>query len=296
MGRSQGFRTGDNSDGYLLSSISVRIKINNMTAAQLAAYRIKIYDSESDGTPGSEVYELTTPDSLNVDETVHFFAPAGATLDANTNYHVVFAAPSGVVPSAIVLWATTADAETGSAGWSIENSLRQAEVLAQDLPADEQPRQDSFQIGVHGGPLFNVTPEFVSNADPIAAIYSVDTDNNVPSAELCRFGALADYQTGLALTYGDWVDTMPAGTCAGITLAANTSYALVFKSLRLFPDGSYRIGVSHTTGNDADNATGWTMTQTLYARTYVHDAENQAWVSVTSPGRPLLVALYGTPK
>ena len=67
--------------------MSVAIHTSNYGAEESATF--KIYDSGTNGMLRNEVYELTTP-TLVSGSTALFAAPTGATLDPDTNYHVVF--------------------------------------------------------------------------------------------------------------------------------------------------------------------------------------------------------------
>ena len=124
---SQGFGTGGNAGGYLLTGVSVVIYENNFSGADTATY--KIYDSEADGTPRNEIYTLTTPSALTVGSTVFFAAPSGATLEPNKKYHVVFQGTGDPHNNNLDLETTASDAQTGESGWSIENAFRATESL-----------------------------------------------------------------------------------------------------------------------------------------------------------------------
>ena len=65
---------------------------------------------------------------------------------------------------------------------------------------------------------------------------STATTTAGPDDELCQLERLTGYETGLALASGDWPDEMYAGTCAGVTLEASTTYWIVFRSLSRTPE------------------------------------------------------------
>ena len=85
--QAQQFRTGDNEGGYTLSAIQVRVDDFGSNSRP----KVSIYTTSS-GNPGSSLYVLTNPATLNDDAINSFRAPANATLEKDTNYFVVFEA------------------------------------------------------------------------------------------------------------------------------------------------------------------------------------------------------------
>ena len=81
----------------------------------------------------------------------------------------------------------------------------------------------------------------------------------VPGAEFCQVERLTGYETGLALASGDWPDEMYAGTCAGVTLEASTTYWVVFRSLSQHPNSFYRVAESNSNSEDTAGAAGWSI-------------------------------------
>ena len=75
---------------------------------------------------------------------------------------------------------------------------------------------------------------------PKVAIHRNAT-GDLPGAKLCNLQMLADYETGLSLSNGDWPDRLYAPDCADNTLAASTPYWVVF-SEGSSPAGYYAIG------------------------------------------------------
>ena len=102
--------------------------------------RVSVF-STSSGSPGSSLHVLTNPSPLTQMATNTFTATAGASLDANTTYAVVFETSSGN----LFLSTTASDAEdTGAAsGWSIaakrhtrfDNNGSWAESTSSEVPA-----------------------------------------------------------------------------------------------------------------------------------------------------------------
>ena len=85
----QPFTTGNASEGYDLSSVVVAI---NSPGSDV---RVTIRESEADGSPGRIVHTLTNPPSDAGGGLHEYSAPAGATLEADTVYHVVAERISG---------------------------------------------------------------------------------------------------------------------------------------------------------------------------------------------------------
>ena len=91
----QGFTTGDNADGYTLSSVEVLI--TNFAAPVTA--KVSIYGATSSGTPNSSLYVLNNPASIVNDQLNTFTAQANATLVKETKYFVVLEGFERVLPS-----------------------------------------------------------------------------------------------------------------------------------------------------------------------------------------------------
>ena len=62
-----------------------------MISGRILQPKVSIYTTSS-GNPGSSLYVLTNPATLNDDAINTFRAPANATLEKDTNYFVVFEA------------------------------------------------------------------------------------------------------------------------------------------------------------------------------------------------------------
>ena len=83
----QGFTTGSNSAGYILTSVEVgfglvsgMVSVDNLTV---------VLRPESSGAPGTDGVTLINPPSLSAHSAATFTAPAGTTLSASTKYYVV---------------------------------------------------------------------------------------------------------------------------------------------------------------------------------------------------------------
>ena len=145
-----------------------------------------------------------------------------------------------------------------------------------------------------GAPAFPVIGLVPTKAVPHVAIYSNST-NNVPGAELCQVERLTGYETGLALATGDWPDEMYAGTCAGVTLEADTKYWIMFRSLSRYPNSFYRVAESNSNSEDPSGAAGWSIGNQTWSRLYNSTKPNEPWKTV-SGSHPLAIGVYASPK
>ena len=145
-----------------------------------------------------------------------------------------------------------------------------------------------------GAPAFPVIGLVPTKAVPHVAIYSNST-NNVPGAELCQVERLTGYETGLVLATGDWPDEMYAGTCAGVTLEADTKYWIMFRSLSRYPNSFYRVAESNSNSEDPSGAAGWSIGNQTWSRLYNNTKPNEPWKTV-SGSHPLAIGVYATPK
>ena len=125
--QAQQFRTGDNEGGYPLSAIQVRVDDFGSNSRP----KVSIYTTSS-GNPGTSLYVLTNPATLNDDAINTFRAPANATLEKDTNYFVVFEELGSGSNLRYDLEVTTSNAEDSgkASGWNIANNSRQRSTTA----------------------------------------------------------------------------------------------------------------------------------------------------------------------
>ena len=92
---------------------------------------MSIYTTSS-GNPGTSLYVLTNPATLNDDAINTFRAPANATLEKDTNYFVVFEELGSGSNLRYDLEVTASNAEDSgkASGWNIANSSRQRSTTA----------------------------------------------------------------------------------------------------------------------------------------------------------------------
>ena len=164
----------------------------------------------------------------------------------------------------------------------------------EDAAVAEEPTDPHLQIRLSPEPL-DVIPLVPTKATPLVAIYSNNSTTNLPDAELCQVERLTGYETGLVLATGDWPDEMYVGTCAGVTLEADTKYWNVFKSLSKYPNSFYRVAESNSNSEDPSGAAGWSIGNQTYSRLYTLSKPLEAWKTVTG-SHPLAVGVYASPK
>ena len=110
----QAFTTGDNSDGYTVTSVGLDLSLG---ADHTINFTVGIWTNSNSNLPGSSLGTLTQPASLTLG--VNEFTTSGITLAANTTYWVVVDSNGG----GSAQWeGTAADSEDSTAsGWSIAN-------------------------------------------------------------------------------------------------------------------------------------------------------------------------------
>ncbi len=121
----QGFATGP--DYYLLAGVEVTLT----SATSDAAVSMSISEPTQVGKPGTTLYELESPSSLNVDGKVFFSAPENAYLHPNTSYLVRIDVTSGSVT--IAFTNSTEESESGLSGWSIADQFWSSSGITQGL-------------------------------------------------------------------------------------------------------------------------------------------------------------------
>ena len=109
--RAQAFNTGDNTAGYTLASVQLRL----LTTTGTTTPRVRIFSGSPNGT---EVAELKGPIALDADTTKNYTFTGNASLDASTDYWVVVED----APDVGWVW-TDSNSEDGTpaSGWTIAN-------------------------------------------------------------------------------------------------------------------------------------------------------------------------------
>ena len=179
----QGFTTGDNLGGYALDR--VRIALDAITGSENAL--VSIY-SNSGGSPDSLLHTLVSPTSYPpLDEFYEFDAPATATLDASTTYHIVIEASSGN----FFIGFTAADGEdpAGEDDWSLADSRQRS-----DDGAAWASHAESLRVRVFGSERTPSTDATLSDLE----LHNAGDDSAI--------GAFPDFAPEVT-SYSAWVRT-----------------------------------------------------------------------------------------
>ena len=124
----QRFTTGSNSTGYELSSVGIYIDADNSATGEIITVSVHRFDGKETNNLGELVVTLSTPSTLNEGAVNDFTAPPYAALLPDTRYLVnIFT--EGDHTHDFQLGVTNSDAETGAAGWLIENAFRLNGIL-----------------------------------------------------------------------------------------------------------------------------------------------------------------------
>ena len=140
----QTFRTGDNTGGYALDSISISFNAATNSPPTTA----KVFEGSSltnSVVTGTAVADLTIPSSLSAGGN-DFDAPSETTLKASTDYFVIFAGGSGTVQT------TGSQAEDSGklSGWSIGNTAHNRTAGSSD---NFSTQNNTLRIAVKGAAL-----------------------------------------------------------------------------------------------------------------------------------------------
>ena len=226
----QGFRTGDHAAGYDLHSAGIDIAANRFSGAETLT--LSIYSSNNDGTANALVHTLTTPWSVGAEipnlGTVYFTA-AAATLDADTDYHLVIHG-SGNAANDVAVELTSADVQSGKPGWMIEDALRDGGTL--------NPGGNSFRMVVRGSLRPDTAAPGVTsierqspsssptNADSLT--WRVTFDENVQDVDAADFavsGTTATLAVSEVTASTVYDVTASGGNLAGLNATATLSFA-----------------------------------------------------------------------
>ena len=124
----QRFTTGSNTAGYDLSSVGIHIHGDISTSTETITVSVHRFDSSETNNLGDLVATLSTPSRLNEGAVNDFTAPSNTRLLPNTRY-LVNIVGVGNHTHDFQIGGTNSDAETGAAGWLIENAFRLNGIL-----------------------------------------------------------------------------------------------------------------------------------------------------------------------
>ncbi len=247
--RSQIFKTGCHAAGYNLSSIQMKIHIQDRDAT------VGIHATEDDGTPGELLYPLTLPDDLS-SLTKTFVAPDGATLEPRTRYSVLIDPKPGKRRYYTHFHGTISDDEDpGKAdAWSIDDFY-----LVVDrrywTNAPHEWRQDhhysSGRLAVNGTPIdIEATDNNAATGQPsitgTARVGETVSVSTVDIADADGNSKAEDGDDGYAYNYR-WI-RVDGSTETNIADATSNTYTLTSD------DDGKQIKVEVSFTDDLDNA------------------------------------------
>ena len=199
----QPFRTGANTDGYVLTSIEINTDIQAGAMANTLP-TLKVYSGSAGGT---EVAALTTPTS-NTSSNLMYTAPANTPLNASTTYWVVVtASPGGNWNQAN---STTLDSGA-AAGWTI--------------PGKAQHKSGSTFTDFTATVYFQIRVNGYARTAAADQAGTVSLSATTPEMGIPLTATLADADGGVTGTTWQWSSADTAsGTFTDITGAASATY------------------------------------------------------------------------
>ena len=283
----QTFTTGAHSAGYTLAGVEVKF-----ATAPNSSLRVRILDTVESGggvlKPGTNtIATLAHPPALAAGN-LRFTAPAGITLAAGTSYAVAL---DEATEGNINFTLSNAEDAGGEPGWSIDvlrsgpnfgtvsAGFLQLRITGTPAPVtlvsntgealdsgdtvgisgmtnDEVavafttgPSEEGYTLSEVGVRLATVGPD----ASPKVSVYTTD-DSGHPDSPL---HVLTNPDT---VANGDRTFT----AAAGATLAANTTYAVVFQNTGTA--GNYQVWGTTGADEDAGGACGWSVADKLVSR------------------------------
>ena len=119
----QGFDTGDNPSGYILTSVDVAF---NRSTEDFGSEKLVVtVHKNANGAPGTVVGTLTNPEWVNRQAGTYSFTHPGVALEADTRYWVVLDATGLTEGKSQVKFTQSNSEDSGAApGWSINNDAR----------------------------------------------------------------------------------------------------------------------------------------------------------------------------
>ena len=116
--KAQSFTTGSQSGGYAVTHVDIGYE-----DAEGDKFSAAIYTVDSDGFPGSKVFDLTAPTGSWSTGALTFTAPANTTLSPSTTYTVRIADSSSSNPARLDVTLSNSEDSGASSGWSIGDGL-----------------------------------------------------------------------------------------------------------------------------------------------------------------------------
>ena len=233
----QSFTTGSRPGGYALGS--VELSVRNLAGRTVAA---TIYETDGFGRPTTTVkHALTPPSTFPSDSTLTFTAPAGAILDADTTYSVVF---SGSVNVGFERTESNSE-DVADTGWSIRDEYTRR--LTNGAWAHHSSK--SLLIAVKG-PIPS-SDAALADADATAAGFQVD---QAPGANVVKVVVTAEDGS----TTETYAVTVVRGTTVDLEVPADWS----LKPDAVGAGGRFRLPFVSSTVRTPDSTESPTTTPT----------------------------------
>ena len=233
----QSFTTGSQPGGYALGS--VELSVRNLAGRTVAA---TIYETDGFGRPTTTVkHALAPPSTFPSDSTLTFTAPAGAILDADTTYSVVF---SGSVNVGFERTESNSE-DVADTGWSIRDEYTRR--LANGAWAHHSSK--SLLIAVKG-PIPS-SDAALADADATAAGFQVD---QAPGANVVKVVVTAEDGS----TTETYAVTVARGTTVDLEVPADWS----LKPDAVGAGGRFRLPFVSSTVRTPDSTESPTTTPT----------------------------------
>ncbi|MYI01490.1 MAG: hypothetical protein F4122_02885, partial [Gammaproteobacteria bacterium] len=214
----QRFRTGSHAAGYDLDGVVLKLVDTGSTPA------VTIHGNSASNEPvlGSTLYTLTNPSTVTAGLN-EFSAPAGATLEADTDYWVILSAPGNPVT-----WrqSGTASLDAGAAaGWQISEN---AEITFGQVTVHDD---DPYQLQVKGAAMNvdTVAPTVeisglsgTSGAVTVTITFSEDVTGFTVGDIAVSNGVASDF-AGSGATYTARITPTDGGMVTSLVIAAGAA-------------------------------------------------------------------------
>ena len=230
----QAFTTGDNSDGYTVTSVGLDMSSG---ADHTINFTVGIWTNSNSNLPGSSLVTLTQPASLILG--VNEFTTSGIALAANTTYWVVVDSNGG----GSVQWEGTAsdseDSITPASGWSIAD-----ESYDRAYDGDTWGSwTDPFKLRVTGtaiGSTTNSAPVFTEGTSTTRSV----AENTASGQNIGAPVTATDTDTSDTLTY-----TLGGTDAADFGIVRSSGQLQTSAALNFETKDSYAVTVSVSDGN-----------------------------------------------
>ncbi|MYJ01563.1 MAG: hypothetical protein F4102_04625, partial [Chloroflexi bacterium] len=248
--QAQAFTTGSNSVGYGLNTVELRFQGTSSSTTWL----VKIFTTNSDGTPNAEHVTLTNP--AVADGTQVFTAPDDTTLDPGTTYAVVITSGVGGSLAGNVERIDSMGEDSGGAdGWTIADNR-----LWKGVPEDawSSDTTNLLKIRIKGTviPLDSTAPTLqTATVDGTSLVLTYDEALDSDSTPLA-----SAYSVTVAGTSAAPSSVSISGMAVTLTLASTVFSGQTVTVSYTVPTGMGATPVQDEAGNDAIALTNRSVT------------------------------------